>query len=167
LLELVKTDSDDTDFGNLVRLLDADLKIRAGDENVFYAQFNKTDNIKHVIVAYLNNIAVGCGAIKFYQPNIMEVKRMYVSETHRGHGIASEILSTLEAWTKEFGFEKCILETGKKQPEAIALYKKNSYQIVPNYGQYINIENSICFEKIFFRNELVLTFCFHEKTSYF
>ena len=84
-----------------------------------------------------------------------------------GHRIASEILSTLEAWTKEFGFEKYILETGKKQPEAIALYKKNSYQIVPNYGQYINVENSICFEKIFFRNKLVLTFCFHEKTSYF
>jgi len=84
MLELVKTDSDDTDFGNLVRLLDADLKIRDGDENVFYAQFNKTNNIKHVIVAYLNNIAVGCGAIKFYQPNIVEAKRMYVSETHRG-----------------------------------------------------------------------------------
>jgi len=47
----------------------------------------------------------------------------------------------------ELGYEKCILETGKKQPEAIALYKKNGYKLIPNYGQYAEVENSVCFEK--------------------
>jgi len=48
----------------------------------------------------------------------------------------------------ELGFSRCILETGYNQPEAIALYKKCGYQITENYGQYIGVKNSICFEKI-------------------
>jgi len=54
----------------------------------------------------------------------------------------------LERWAAELSYEKCILETGKKQPEAIALYKKNGYKLIPNYGQYAEIENSLCFEKV-------------------
>ena len=77
----------------------------------------------------------------------MEVKRMYVLPESRGTGVASEILSALEDWAAESGYEKCILETGKKQPEAIGLYKKSGYEMIPNYGQYAGIENSICFEK--------------------
>ncbi len=65
----------------------------------------------------------------------------------RGKGIASKILAELEIWATELFYEKCILETGKKQPEAIALYKKNGYNIIPNYGQYAGVENSLCFEK--------------------
>jgi len=53
----------------------------------------------------------------------------------------------LESWASELNFKYCVLETGKRQPEAIALYKKNGYQIIPNYGQYHGIENSICFQK--------------------
>ena len=72
---------------------------------------------------------------------------MFVPESHRNKGIASEILQALEIWSKELGYKKCILETGKKQPEAIRLYEKNQYVIIPNYGPYENVENSICFEK--------------------
>jgi putative acetyltransferase len=53
----------------------------------------------------------------------------------------------LEAWAAELSYEKCVLETGKKQVEAIGLYQKNGYQKIPNYGQYIGVENSLCFEK--------------------
>jgi GNAT superfamily N-acetyltransferase len=62
-------------------------------------------------------------------------------------GIASNILAELEKWASELSYAKCILETGKKQPEAISLYKKNGYRIIPNYGQYCEVENSLCFEK--------------------
>jgi putative acetyltransferase len=55
----------------------------------------------------------------------------------------------LETWASELSFEKCILETGKRQPEAIRLYEKNGYKRIPNYGQYAQIENSVCFEKDF------------------
>ena len=57
------------------------------------------------------------------------------------------VLKELENWTQESGFKNCILETSIKQPEAIAFYKKNLYEQIPNYGQYIGIENSVCFKK--------------------
>ncbi|MHC8949118.1 GNAT family N-acetyltransferase [Sphingobacterium hungaricum] len=147
MISLVKTDSSDRDFQSLVKELDSDLKVRDGDEHDFYHQFNKIDAIKHVLVAYENEIAIGCGAIKEFSKDAMEVKRMYVLPSHRGKGIANKILTGLENWASELGYASCVLETGKKQPEAIALYKKSGYRIIPNYGQYIGIENSICFEK--------------------
>ncbi len=148
MLRLIRTNSDNLDFQSLVRLLDAYLRIRDGEEHAFYAQFNKIDTIKYAIVAYIDNEAVGCGAIKMYQPDTMEVKRMFVAENKRGLGIASSILTALEIWALELGFSKCVLETGKKQPEAISLYKKCGYTIISNYGQYEGVENSVCFEKL-------------------
>jgi putative acetyltransferase len=148
MIKYIRTNSENNDFQNLVRELDADLKIRDGEDHAFYAQFNKIDKIKYSIVAYENGIPVGCGAIKEYSPDTMEIKRMYVLPERRGQGIASLILKQLELWAKELNFRKCIMETGLKQPEAIALYKKNRYRIIPNYGQYANVEKSVCFEKV-------------------
>lgn len=148
MIHLLRTDSSNIDFQKLVVLLDADLKIRDGEDHAFYSQYNKIQAIKHVVVAYQNDEPVGCGAIKEYGPGTMEVKRMYVSENKRGSGIASAVLKELEIWTQQMGYNKCILETGIRQPEAIALYKKNNYKIIPNYGQYKGIEDSVCFEKI-------------------
>jgi putative acetyltransferase len=145
---LSRTDSDNPDFIHLVKYLDADLAIRDGADHAFYNQFNKIAALKYVVVAYENDNPVGCGAIKEYAPNAMEVKRMYTLPEGRGRGIATTILLELENWAAELGYEKCILETGKKQPEAIALYEKNNYKRIPNYGQYAGIENSVCFEKV-------------------
>ncbi len=77
----------------------------------------------------------------------MEIKRMFVLPEYRSKGIATAILHELESWIVELNYFNSILETGKKQIDAISLYKKNNYKIVPNYGQYENIEDSICFEK--------------------
>lgn len=143
-----RTDSGDKDFRELVNALDKDLSIRDGDEHSFYAQFNKIDMIGHAIVAYDGSEPVGCGAVKEYSADTMEVKRMYVPPARRGQGIASIILTELENWCREMNYTRCLLETGKKQPEAIALYTKNNYRLIPNFGQYINVENSVCFEKL-------------------
>ena len=147
MIRIIRTNSDNQDFIQLVSHLDADLAVRDGQDHSFYAQFNKIDKIKYVVVAYENDQPVGCGAIKEYAPDTMEVKRMYTSPESRGKGIASKVLHELEVWASELSYGTCILETGKKQPEAIGLYKKNGYQIIPNYGQYAEIENSLCFEK--------------------
>ncbi len=147
MIKIIRTDSDNPDFIELVKYLDADLAIRDGSDHSFYAQFNKIDKIRHAIVAYEDNQPIGCGAIKEYSPNIMEVKRMYTSPTSRGKGIASMVLAELEKWAGELFYKKCILETGKKQPEAISLYQKAGYLIIKNYGQYENVENSVCMEK--------------------
>lgn len=145
---LIRTNSDHKDFIALVKHLDADLAERDGAEHAFYAQFNKIDKIKHAVVAYEDEKPVGCGAIKAYEPDTMEVKRMFVFPQFRGRGIAGEVLAELERWAAELSYSRCILETGLKQPEAIALYQKSGYSRIPNYGQYAGVENSVCFEKL-------------------
>lgn len=144
---LTRTDSDNQDFIALVKLLDAELAELDGEEHAFYAQLNKTHNLKHVIVAYENDKPIACGALREYSPTIMEVKRMYTLPESRGKGIATKILAELEKWASELTYQKCILETGKRQPDAIRLYEKNGYKLIPSYGKYVNMENSVCFEK--------------------
>jgi putative acetyltransferase len=147
IVTLVRTDSDDVAFVGLVRLLDAELAERDGVDHSFYSQFNTIATLKHVVVAYANNLPVGCGAIKGSLPDSVEVKRMFTLPDSRGKGIASQVLAELERWAAELDYGKCVLETGKRQPEAIALYEKHGYRIIPNYGQYVGVENSVCFEK--------------------
>ncbi len=144
---LLRTDSTNPDFVALVKLLDLDLAVRDGDDHAFYSQFNKIDLIRHVVVAYADGLPVGCGAFKEYTPGTAEIKRMYTMPEGRGHGIASRVLAELEAWAAELSYEKCVLETGINQPEAIALYRKCAYRQIPNYGQYAGVETSVCFEK--------------------
>jgi putative acetyltransferase len=147
MITYLRTDSDNKDFQKLVAALDEYLRILDGEEHAFYAQLNKTDKIKTVVVAYENETAVGCGAIREFDKSAVEVKRMWVPENKRGQGIATGVLKELEKWAAALNYEKCILETGKRQPEAIALYEKNNYKIIPNFGKYNNVENSVCFEK--------------------
>ena len=148
MTNLIRTNSDNSDFWELVVLLDEDLQIRDGDEHSFYAQFNKIDKIREVVVAYENEKAVGCGAFKEYSASAAEIKRMFVRPENRGRGIAGKILTELESWAKELKFSECVLETGVKQPEAIRLYKKSGYETIPSYGQYLNVENSVCMKKL-------------------
>lgn len=147
MYKLKRTNSDDPDYQKLVLELDKDLAIRDGDEHAFFAQYNKSDSIKYIVVAYENEVAIGCGAIKEYEKEVMEIKRMFVPLEKRGKGIAFVVLKELETWAKELNYKKCILETGKKMPEAIQLYKKSNYKLIKNYGQYAEVESSVCFEK--------------------
>lgn len=147
-MNCIRTNSNNTDFQKLVAQLDADLKIRDGDDHAFFSQYNKIDKINHVVIAYENEMAIGCGAIKEYASDVMEIKRMFVLPNKRGQGIASAILKELELWAVELKYKKCILETGIRQPEAIQLYIKNNYVLIANYGQYENVTSSVCFEKM-------------------
>jgi putative acetyltransferase len=147
VITLRRTDSSDMDFRMLVSMLDEELSQRDGDEYPFYAQFNKLDTIRHVLVAYVDQYPVGCGAFRTYQNTLAEIKRMYVRTSHRGQGIASLLLAGLEQWALESNFRSTILETGYNQPEAIALYRKSGYIQCPNYGPYAGVSNSICFSK--------------------
>lgn len=148
MIELIRTDSTNADFIELVKLLDADLAERDGTEHAFYARFNKTNMLKHCLVAYENGKAVSSGAIRELSTGTMEVKRMYTLPQSRGKRIAGMVLSELEKWAAEMHYSKCVLETGKRQPEAIALYTRSGYTQIGNYGQYANMDNSVCFEKV-------------------
>lgn len=144
---ILRTGSTHIDFIKLAALLDTDLAERDGEENTFYAQFNGIAKLMQCIVFYVDDIPVGCGAIKSFDENSMEIKRMYVSMAYRGKGVASLLLSELEKWTKELGYMHCVLETGLRQPEAVALYEKNNYERIPNYPPYEQMANSVCFRK--------------------
>ena len=124
---LIRTDAGDPAFQALVAELDKDLAIRDGEDHAFYDQFNKLHDIKHAVVVFDGSEPVGCGAFKPSEGDAVEIKRM--------------------RWAHELGYQRGVLETGVKQPEAIALYTKRGYRIIPNYGQYAGVETSVCFEK--------------------
>ena len=145
--KIIRTTAANEDFRKLVAQLDHYLAIIDGNEHDFYHQYNKIENLNQVIVIYENDVAVACGAIKELEEGSMEVKRMFTDPAHRGKGLARKVLTELEKWATELGYRKCVLETGKRMKDAIGLYSRSNYQVIPNYGQYIGVENSVCFEK--------------------
>lgn len=147
MITLIRTDSSNSDFVALVELLDAYLAEKDGREHDFYNQFNTIVKLNHVVVCMENGVPLACGAIKEFDSKTMEVKRMFTKPEARSKGLASQVLTELENWADELGYNSCVLETGKRQVEAVALYKKRGYSIIPNYAQYIGIENSVCFRK--------------------
>ena len=147
-MEITRTNSKHMDFVSLVKLLDAELAQADGADHQFYVQFNTIEKLNHAVLVHCDGEACACGAIKALDNETMEVKRMYVIQNKRNQGLASMVLEELENWSREMAYKRCVLETGKKQSGAKELYLKSGFKIIPNYGQYIGIENSICFEKM-------------------
>lgn len=145
-MKLYRTTSDNPDFKYLTGLFDDYLVDIDGEQKDFFAHYNNK-YLEHVLVVYEDNQAVGCGGFKEYDHETAEIKRMFVHPEHRNKGIASLILNGIEDWAKEIGYPNFILETSPKLKSAIALYEKKGYKYIPNYGQYIGVENSICMKK--------------------
>ena len=144
---LHRTDSNDRDFQYLIVLMDNDLRQRYGQVQTIYDDLNQVGDIDTVLIAYNDQKPIGCGCFRKFSDNTIEVKRMFVEPAYRGQGVATQILSGLETWAKENGFTRAILETGRKQPEAIHLYERSGYAITINYGPYAGMENSVCMRK--------------------
>ena len=147
-MRIARTGSANEDFISLVTLLDANLAISDGEDHAFYNQFNGLEEVKHTVVLYDQDTPVACGAIKQLDEHSMEVKRMFTREDYRGKGLGLAVVNELLAWSAELDFKRCVLETGFKQPAAIALYTKAGFERIPNYGQYEGVLNSLCFERI-------------------
>ena len=147
MLKINRTNSENPDFRSLIKQLDADLNSRYGIIQEAYDKHNKIERIDTVVIAYYYNKPVGCACFKEFSANTVEVKRMFVNEGLRGKKIGTQLLSELEAWATELNYLSAVLETGKQQPEAIALYRKSGYDIIENYGQYKGMKNSICMSK--------------------
>jgi putative acetyltransferase len=147
MLTLIRTNSDDEDFKNLVVLLDQQLNERNGSLQAKYDKFNVVRSIGTVVVARMDNEPAGCGCFKPFDKETIEIKRMFVKPENRRMGIAAGILLELEKWAAGLGFSRSILETGKKHLEAINLYKKSGYAQIENFGQYAAMETSVCFAK--------------------
>ena len=145
-MKIIRTDYLNPAFQELVAELNTDLANRDGKDHPL-SQFNEITHLKHVVVVYLKNKAVGCGAIAKYDLSATEIKRMYVTPSHRGQQLGKYILSELENWTKELGLNKCILFMGVNQPEAMKLYTRNHFSVIENYGKLKDIPDSICLAK--------------------
>ena len=145
-MKIIRTTYVNPAFQELVGHLNEDLAQRDGKDHPL-AQFNEITHLKHVVVVYLKNKAVGCGAIAKTDLSAMEIKRMYVTPAHRGQKLGEKILTELENWTKELGLSKCILFMGVHQPEAMKLYLKNNFSVIENYGKLKDIPDSVCLAK--------------------
>lgn len=135
------------DFQILCTALDDELNVRYGISQLQYEKLNVIDDNHTVIVGYIGNEPIACGCIKEMSNQEVEIKRMFVVPEYRRRGFSSKILSALEVWAVELGYSQSLLETGKKQPEAIQLYKNHGYREIENYGPYTGLDNSICMKK--------------------
>jgi len=145
-MKIIRTTYLNPAFQELVAQLNEDLANRDGKDHPL-SQFNEIIHLKYVVVVYLKNKAVGCGAIAKYDLVATEIKRMYVTPSHRGQQLGENILTELENWTKELGLSKCILFMGVNQPEAMKLYLRNNFSVIENYGKLKDIPDSICLAK--------------------
>jgi GNAT superfamily N-acetyltransferase len=109
----------------------------------------------HFVVGYADGAPVACGGWRARDgasdPDLRdgdaEIKRMYVAATHRGRGYARAVLAALEGTAAAAGRRRAVLETGTRQPEAIALYLSSGYAAMPRFGVYREYEDSRCFGK--------------------
>jgi putative acetyltransferase len=99
------------------------------------------------LVAYARGEPVGCGAIRRLEDGAAEIKRMYVAPAQRGQGIARLLLAHLEATARALGARRVLLETGVRQPEAIALYTRAGFTRIPAFGEYLDSALSVCMAK--------------------
>ncbi|KMO99737.1 acetyltransferase [Streptomyces roseus] len=82
-----------------------------------------------------------------YSDGDAELKRMYVVAGARGQGLARRILAALEADARAAGRTRMVLETGDRQPEAIALYFSSGYTLTAKFGHYRTYDSSRCMAK--------------------
>lgn len=99
------------------------------------------------VIAWREAEAVGCGAVRRLDSATAEVKRMYVAPRVRGARIGARILARLEAEAREFGVARLVLETGERQPEALALYRRAGFVEIPRFGTYVDSALSLCMAK--------------------
>ena len=148
-MKTILTDKTNTDFIALTKLLDAELNSRYGVLQKQYDLHNTVAHVSHVVVVYLENLSVACGAFKEFDMQTVEIKRVFVTPQYRRRGISRHIMQRLEADAKRIGYTYAVLETGRGQPEAIALYQSLGYVIIENYPPYADITTSICMKKSF------------------
>jgi putative acetyltransferase len=145
----LRTDGKNTDFIELCRLLDENLDELVGKkfQRSQYAQYNTLEQIHHVVVFYDGATAIAGGSFKEYDGTTVELKRVFVRKEYRGQGISKKLVTALEEWAVSSGYERMILETGTPLAAAMGLYRRLGYAVIPNYGQYKDMPNSICMEK--------------------
>ena len=136
------------DLHRLVGHLDGYLRQLYPAEEIFGVDFDDPFIERTVfLVAYVNDIPAGCGATRPLDRESLELKRFFVEPAFRQKGIAGQILLALEGRAKEAGYGFIKLETGGPQREAVRFYRKHGYGPIERFGEYVDCESSLCYEK--------------------
>lgn len=144
----VKAEGTNPDFIELCMELDETLNGINGKENqAKFKQHNTLEFIHDVILVYDLDTVIGCCSYKLYDDETVEVKRVYLKPAYQGKGIAKEMLRRLEADARIAGFRYAVLETNAKFTSAVGLYTKSGYKVIPKYGPYVDLAESICMSK--------------------
>ena len=98
-----------------------------------------------------DGLPVACAAIRELESSVAEIKRVYVVPPFRRRGLARWLLAELERHAVESNFQLLRLETGRRQPEALALYEVCEYAQIAPYGRHVGDPMSVCFEKVLIR----------------
>ncbi|WP_138751443.1 GNAT family N-acetyltransferase [Paenibacillus sinopodophylli] len=147
-LTIIAVTPDHEDLHQLIRQLDLDLLERYPAEEIFILDFtDEKINDVQFLVAYWDDVPVGCGAIKPYDADSTELKRFFVEASYRNRGIAKHLLMELEVKAKTMHFHSMKLEAGDAQPEALSFYRKHGYLSIDRFGPYRDNESSVCLEK--------------------
>ena len=147
MIQLIRTDGSHPALPELIPLLDAYLSIINGEKDAFFTPHNQIQSIPYFVIAVRDGMAVGCGGMKPVEFGAMEIKRMFVRPEARGAHVGSQILRELEAWARELGYAQTALETCKTMTDAVRLYERNGYKVIPNYGPYVDVTTSVCMAK--------------------
>ena len=146
-MQLLRTSNQDEQFVALTRQLDDELRQRYGELQDLYTPHNRLDCIDTALLGVVEGQAVACGCFKWLDGQRAEVKRMFVHPQWRRRGYSEQLLRALESWALELGAQQLLLETGRRQPEAIALYQKLGFTPIDGYGPYVSLGNSFCMAK--------------------
>jgi len=149
-LEICRVDLLSDVAQRLILALNAELEKRYPEEgaNFFRLDPNEVSESRGgFFVAYIGGEPVGCGAVRRTDPGVAEIKRMYVAPNARGRGVGKQIVRKLESVARQLGVTRLVLETGPRQPEAIAVYKNTGFVEIPLFGEYIGSKFSVCMAK--------------------
>ena len=147
MLSIVRCPCSHPDFVALIGELDAGLRAMYGSLQDILDLQNLVSDLSTGVVAYADGMPAGCGCIREYNSDAVEIKRMFVKPEKRRQGISSRILTELEKWAVELGFAQALIETGAGQTEAIALYTKSGYRRTANFGPFADMGDSVCLAK--------------------
>ena len=121
--------------------------VGGSDKRAGFVPFNASADIPFVLLAYIDSQPVGCAGLKRYSDDDTEVKRVWVEPAYRRRGIANALMEQIEEKARNLGYRRVILQTRPIMPDAVALYTKRGYELIPNYPPYDQLEGAVCYAK--------------------
>jgi putative acetyltransferase len=150
MISIARSDLRDADALTLIAELDAELSGRYPEPDANHFRLDADEVAPGrgaLLLARLDGELVGCGSVRLLDPGTAEIKRMFIRPGARGRGVGRALLTALEGEARALAARRLVLETGDRQPEALALYQRDGFVRIPPFGEYVDSPLSVCMEK--------------------